>query len=243
MNETLLVTAVLLAALAVAVSVIRAARRQKQQAVEKLQRLGFFELTGSDQDLLSALRGLVPGRRQQVAVGTIYRRTAGYSDMYAFYPDIANNNSTTLAVRVPHLDLPLFRLFGKIEVGGLLGGLANNLVLGVIGRGLKQAAWQSDPSLGEHFFLFAEDPGRVERFVIENWGSLLRDKKNHIAVFGKGNLLAFSRGVNVNGRRVKAATTPQGDSFSEFVQTVDLFVRSLRTDSWDSTRRTDHTVA
>ncbi len=243
MNETLLVSVILLAALVAIVSVIRAVRRQKQKALEKLQRLGFFEVPGPDPELLTALRGLVPNRNQQVPVGTIYRRTAGYSDMYAFYPDMVNKDSTTIAVRVPHLDLPLFRLFGKVEVGGLLGGLVNSLVEGVIGRNLQAAKWTSDPSLGEHYYLFAEDPARVERYIVENWGSLLREKKNRVTIYGRGNLLAFSRGVTVNGRRVKESMPGQEDPFSAFVETVDLYVRSLRSNSWNSRRPNDHTVA
>jgi len=243
MNETLLVSVILLTALVAVVSAIRAMRQQKQKALEKLRRLGFFEVPGPDPELLTALRGLVPNRRQQVPVGTIYRRTAGYSDMYAFYPDMVNKNSTTLAVRVPHLDLPLFRLFGKIEVGGMLGGLVNELILGVIGRNLQPANWSTDPSLGEQYYLFADDPALVEQYVVENWGGLLHDKKNRVSVYGRGNLLAFSRGVTVNGRRVKDSVSSPEDPFSAFVQTVDLYVRSLRSSNWDVKRRSDHTVA
>lgn len=239
MNEQVLVIAAFIAIIGVFVLVIRAAINQRRQEVQRLQRLGFSEVKDPDQRLVERLAEVTKVGAKASSIGTIFRRTAGWYEIYTFLPRRQEGRDADFVVRVPGLTLPKIRIMRKVPLGGRLGLWVNGIAAKVAGMGLSPVEVSGHPELAEHFLFFSDNPSEAAELIASGWRDLLREAPVGFAVSGEGDVLAFAFNEQIEralGKKKGQPVVPtvagmpgmEEQRFHETVRRVERFVEAAR---------------
>ncbi len=240
MNEQALVMAAFIGIIGVFVLVIRAAISQRRREVERLQRLGFAEVRDPDQRLVERLAEVTKVGAKATSIGTIFRRTAGWYEIYTFLPRRQEGRDVDFVVRVPGLTLPKIRIMRKVPLAGKLGAWLNGIAAKVAGLGLSPVEVANNPELAEHFLIFSDNPPAAAELIASNWRDLLREAPAGFAVSGEGDVLAFAfneqiertlgkkKGPQPNVPPVAGMPAIEEQRFHETVRRVERFVEAAR---------------
>lgn len=234
MNEQVLVIAIFLSVIGLFAAIIRLAIGQRRREIERLQRMGFFEVKEPEAGLVDRLAEVMRAGAKKASVGTILRRTAAYYEIYTFLPRSSEGSGMDFAVRVPGLTLPRLRLMRKIAMLGRVGNWLTGLAARVGGLGLGQVDLSAHPDLAERCLVFSDNPSAAAILVTEHWRQYLLEAPDGFAISGAGDVLAF--GFQAQLQRKARGKTPQmpgmpsqaEQQFDESVRVIERYIAALR---------------
>ena len=210
---------------------LRSNAKRKQQIEAIARQFGFTPLPTPPPELMSALSSaFVPSTVARVK--NVYRRIYGDEqvfllDIYSRSASYGNDNeesvdNSSLVTLTPHLDLPPFILFHRIQAPGKLGGLLNSLLEKTLAQSMLKNFQDVPPEFDINYALYTlDDAAAAQCFTPEILTRIA--SMQGINARGQGRLLVVSSQVLRQGGKLDSA------SFSIYLETArslcDLLVK------------------
>lgn len=205
--------------------------KRKKQVDATARQFGFTRLAAPPPELMTALSSaFVPSAVSRVK--NVYRRIYGDEqvyllDIYSRSASYGNDNeesvdTSSLATLSPHLDLPPFILFHRIQAPGKLGGLLDSIVEKTLAQSMLKSFQDVPPEFDINYALYTLDDAAAFQFFTPEILTRIASMEG-IYARGQGRLLVVSSQALRQGAKLDST------SFASYLETArnlcDLMVR------------------
>jgi len=208
---------------------LRLNNKRKKQLTSVANQFNFSPLAALPPEIMEALKTLyIPSRVTQIK--NIYSHLFGdetyylldiYSRSSAFSNE-ENMETASLAVHSPHLDLPNFLLYYRVQAPGKLGGWIDSLVQNAMMQSALRSYQDVPPDFDLKYGLYTPDIEAAARFFTPELLSQIASIDG-IYARGQGSLLVLTNQAVQKGGALDEA------SFTQYLQNAralcDLFAR------------------